>query len=271
MKNNQFLDNVLNNLLNPHEELFITGFRDIDNTIVGIPKGTLITVGGRPAMGKTTFLMSILEMALKNNKKCLYFSFAVSKETFIRKLLIQMAELNSIIIRLGNISDIEKEKLSQSMKDLKNCDFELSCEISSIEDIEEKISSYKPDYVFIDYIQLIKVNSKKGLQSEIQYIFQQLKKIATEYACHIFIASQLSRNVEYRTDKRPLLCDLRESGVIEEVSDVVLFIYREEYYQNFEEQDTNNYAEIIIPKNNCGLNGTIYLNFKKQIPKFSSI
>lgn len=270
MENNQLLENTLNKLLSPKKENILTGFNDLDSILAGINKGNLITIGGRPAMGKSSLLMSIFENVLKAEKRCLYCSLDMSEEQFLKRLFIQYAELNNTMVNIDNISDKDKELLNKTMEDLKTFEFKLNCNSLTINDIEDDITQYKPDYVFIDYIQLIKIGAKKEMQNEMKNILKHLKNIANEYGCYIFITSQLSRALEARVDKRPLLCDLREAGAIEEVSDVVMFIYRESYYRSRDEIINPETAEIIVAKNKFGPVGTVFLLFKGEILKFCS-
>jgi len=270
MENNQLLENTLNKLLSPKKENILTGFNDLDIIMSGIDKGSLITIGGRPAMGKCTLLMSIFENVLKAGKRCLYCSLDMSEEQFLKRLFIQYAELNNIMVNIDDISDKDRELLNKTMEDLKTFEFRLNCNSLTINDIEDDITQYKPDYVFIDYIQLIKIDAKKEMHKEMGNILKHLKNLANEYGCYVFITSQLSRALETRVDKRPLLCDLREAGAIEEVSDVVMFIYRESYYRSCDEIINPEAAEIIVAKNKFGNVGTIFLPFKKGIPKFHS-
>lgn len=270
MEKEKLLENTLDRLLNSEKEQFITGFEDLDLAMVGLKSGSLITVGGRPAMGKTTFLMSIFENALKKNKKCIYFSLEMSEKLFIERFLIQYAELNHVMVKSGRMTEPEKAKLKETCYGLKNFDYEIVCNWSSIsiDEIGQKIENYNPDYVFIDYFQLLKLNSKKDIQTEIKNMLSQIKRIANKNDCYVFIASQLSRAPESRIDKRPLLSDLRGSSSLEELSDVVMFVYRDDYYHSYgSDYPETNRVEIIIPKNNSGQVGTVILDFKKEIPK----
>lgn len=270
MNNNQLLENTLERLLTPKKEKFITGFEDLDLTLMGLEPGSIITVGGRPAMGKTTLLMSIFENVLKQNKKCMYFSLDMSEKHFLERFFIQYAELSYVTVKSGAVTDDEKSKLKTVCNNLKNLDYKIVCDWSSISinEISEKIESYNPDYVFIDYFQLLELNSKKDIQTEIKNMLSHIKSISNKNDCYVFIASQLSRAPESRIDKRPLLSDLRGSSSLEELSDVVMFVYRDDYYHSYEsDYPESNRVEIIIPKNNSGQVGTIILDFKKEIPK----
>lgn len=247
----------------------ITGFRDLDCILSGIEKGNLITIGARPAMGKTSLMTSILYNLLKSNKKCLLFSLEITLSQYIKRLIAQVGEID--------IYDILNNKRINEIKnalDIISC-FNLSIfdDTYKIDEIREKIEIEKPDYVFIDYLQLL--DTAKNLQQhseEITNIMIELKKIAKENKCIIFILSQLSRAVERRCNRRPILSDFIECSDIENISDVVMFIYREKYYKSYDSEDeyalNKDEAEIIIAKNKMGAIGTIKLLFKSSIAKF---
>ena len=272
MLDKNLLQDVWEDLENQNKTFFKTGFEDLD-CILGIQekKGALITIGARPAMGKTTFMLSIMENILSNNKRCLYFSLEMSKEQVITRLLFQIAEISFIKSKMNNMDEKDWEKLSDAMNNLLMWDLKLD-DNSGIktEEIETAIKEQQPDVVFIDYLQLMDGKRKQDRCTQIEEIIKDLKRIAKENGVVIIIASQLSRAVENRCDKRPMLSDLRDSGSIENLSDVVIFLYRDEYY-NFREDDDihpKGEAEVIIAKNKFGACGYIYLTFKSNIPKF---
>lgn len=272
MLDKKLLQDVWGDLENQNKTFFKTGFEDLD-CILGIQeqKGALITVGARPAMGKTTFLLSIMENILLKNKRCLYFSLEMSKEQLITRLLFHIAEISFIKSKMNNMDEKDWEKLSEAMNNLLMWDLKID-DNSGIktEEIETAIKEQQPDVVFIDYLQLMEGKRKQDRCVQIEEIIKDLKRIAKENGVVIIIASQLSRAVENRCDKRPMLSDLRDSGSIENLSDVVIFLYRDEYY-NFREDDAirpKGETEVIIAKNKFGACGYIYLTFKSNIPKF---
>ena len=272
MLDKKLLQDVWEDLENQNKRFFKTGFEDLD-CILGIQekKGALITIGARPAMGKTTFMLSIMENILLKNKRCLYFSLEISKEQVITRLLFQIAEISFIKSKMNNMDEKDWEKLSDAMNNLLMWDLKIDDNSGiKIEEIETAIKEQQPDVVFIDYLQLMDGKRKQDRCIQIEEIIKDLKRIAKENGVVIIIASQLSRAVENRYDKRPLLSDLRDSGSIENLSDVVIFLYRDEYY-NFRENDElhpKGEAEVIIAKNKFGACGYIYLTFKSNIPKF---
>ena len=239
MLDKKLLQDVWEDLENQNKIFFKTGFEDLD-CILGIQekKGALITIGARPAMGKTTFMLSIMENILSNNKRCLYFSLDASKEQVITRLLFQIAEISFIKSKINAMNEKDWEKLSAAMNNLLMWDLKLDDNsILKTEEIEMAIKEQQPDVVFIDYLQLMEGKRKQDRCIQIEEIIKDLKRIAKENGVVIIIASQLSRAVENRCDKRPLLSDLRDSGAIESISDVVIFLYRHEYYHFFEDDD----------------------------------
>ena len=253
------------------EPFELTGFVDIDEMIRNF-EGGIVTIAGRPAMGKSSFLYSIIENLIKKNKKILHFSLGASKEQAVQRMLCINAEIDSQRIRSGNMMSSDWEKLADSMTRMSEWELYIDDNaMASTEDIENAIKKHKPDFVCIDNLQLINVKSKKDRNFQIEDIMKALNKIAKENGVIIFLLSQLSRAPELRMDKRPQLSDLRGSSSIEVLSDVVMFIYREDYYSICTEDTELNKgeAEIIVAKNNFGTVGTAYLNFKFNICKFS--
>lgn len=273
MLDEKLLADVWEDLENQNKTFFETGFEDLD-CVLGIQekKGAVITIGARPAMGKTTFMLSIMENILLKNKKCIYFSLEMSKEQLVKRILFQRAEVSFLKSKLNNLVAKDWQKLAQAMENLSKWDLKID-DNSGIktEEIELAIKELQPDVVFIDYFQLMEGSRKKDRFVQIEDIMKNLKRIAKENGVVIIIASQLSRAVENRYDKRPLLSDLRESGAIENISDVVIFLYRDEYYNSREEYDEfrpRGETEVIVAKNKFGACGAIHLTFKSNIPKF---
>lgn len=273
MLDEKLLQDVWDDLENQNKTLFETGFEDLDS-VLGIQekKGAVITIGARPAMGKTTFMLSVMENILLKNKKCIYFSLEMSKEQLVKRILFQRAEVSFIKSKLNNYVAKDWEKLADAMNNLSKWDFFVEDNTDTkTEEIELTIKELKPDVVFIDYFQLLGGKPKQDRLTQIEENMKALKQIAKEYGVVIFIASQLSRAVESRCDKRPLLSDLRESGAIENISDVVIFLYRPEYYNFMEDDDElrkKGEAEVIVAKNKFGTCGIIHATFRANIPKF---
>ena len=272
----EVLEKVCENIFEEKPLVLQTGFRDLDTILSGVENSSLITIGARPAMGKTSFATNIMLNLLEQNKKCLFFSLEMSEEQAIKRLLGQIGEVDSMLLR--NLDGILRrkqsvEKIAEALNKISKYDLTIIDDVHNADEIKEQIEQIKPEFVFIDYLQLIDVPSKKPRSESFEKVMRDLKKIAKDNNCIIFMTSQLSRAIESRCDKRPLLSDLRESGAIENISDVVMFIYREDYYTNpdYDEEDyarVKGEAEIIVAKNRGGCVGTIRLLFRASIMKF---
>lgn len=273
MSNKEMLEKVYDRIINKSRNFVKTGFYDLDTFLAGVNDSAFITIGSRPSMGKTAFAMSLMENFIKNGKKCLFFSFEMSEEQFIQRLLIQYSETNALRVGYTNSTEADEINLKTAIDELSGLDYLVKDITSNIEEIEAQIEEYKPDYVFIDYLQLIPTPKKLQRVDAINEIMEKLKIIAQKKDAVIFVLSQLSRAVEARKCRIPLLSDLRESGGIEEVSDVVIFIYREEYYsmgdmEDIETLESKGKADIIVAKNKYGSIGSMGLLFNSAIPKF---
>ena len=253
--------------------LFKTGFDDLDE-IINIPQdtGAVITIAGRPAMGKSSMMLSIMENILSIGKKCLFLSLEFNSERIIQRLLSMGTEISSVKILSGNLTPDDLSKIEKQIDVLMNWDLVIDDTTGiTTDEIEKKISKVKPDVVFIDYLQLIHSEKKQDRNFQIESILGDLKRISKENNILIFMSSQLSRGLESRLDKRPLLSDLRDSSSIETLSDVVIFIYRPEYYKKeVEDIYLKGESEIIIAKNHFGPCATVIMCFKPQFMKFYS-
>lgn len=276
MIKNEVLEKVYESIFEEKPPVLQTGFRDLDTILSGVENSSLITIGARPAMGKTSFATNIMLNLLEQNKKCLFFSLEMSEEQAIKRLLGQIGEVDSMLLR--NPDGILRrkqsvEKIAEALNKISKYDLTIIDDAHDTDGIKEQIEQIKPEFVFIDYLQLIDVPSKKPRSESFEKVMRDLKKIAKDNNCIIFMTSQLSRALESRIDKRPLLSDLRESGAIENISDVVMFIYREDYYTNpdYNEEDyarVKGQVEIIVAKNRGGCVDTIRLLFRSSIMKF---
>ena len=252
---------------------FQTGFFDLDDLLSLREKGVLITIGARPAMGKTSFMYNIMQNVAKQGKKCLLFSLEMSKELVTHRLLASVAEVDNLRLRSGNMQASDWEKLADAMNTLIDEPIFLEDKPAlMVEEMEEKIKELKPEVVFIDYLQLVETSGKRDRCGQIDHIMKELKRISDENEIIIFISSQLSRALEQRIDKHPMLSDLRDSGSVENISDIVIFIYRSEYYNNNSDDEyavwRRGEAEIIVAKNRFGSVGTVLLKFASHITKF---
>ena len=267
MIDKEILEKTFKQITEEKTDMLITGFRDLDAVLSEVEKGVLITIGGRPAIGKTAFMTSILYNFLKQDKKCLLFSLEMSISQYLKMLIAQISEIGLFSLNNPNVlDDKNKEEIKTALDIISSCDLSIFDDTYKIEEILSRIETEKPEYVFIDYLQLIDIPRKKQRSEAIANIILDLKKIAKQNNCIVFINSQLSRALESRCDKRPILSDLKESGDIENISDVVMFIYRDEYYNA--DALNKGKAEIIIAKNKMGTVCTIELLFRSPIAKF---
>ena len=224
-------------------------------------------------MGKTAFMTSILYNLLKSDKKCIVFSLEMSINQYLKRLIAQVGEID--LFSLNNnelLNDRKNEEIKTALDIISSFDLTVFDDKYKIDEIRNKIETEKPEYVFIDYLQLLETPRKKQRSEAITNIMLDLKQTAKENNCIIFISSQLSRALETRYDKRPMLSDLRESGDIENISDVVLLIYRNEYYKCYADDEdyalNKGKAEIIVAKNKMGAIAVIELLFRSPIAKF---
>ena len=268
MKDKELMESVEKSLFEEDVEFIKTGFTDLDYILKSAEKPSLITIGGRPSMGKTSFLTTVLINLLKQKKKCLFFTLDLSSQQLILRIISQLTEINCYYLKTDKEQNLQNaDKIYKAIGEIGEFDLKINDEHLDMGSIKENIEKIKPDFVFIDYLQLIAIKSKKTRTEALEGVLNEFKRIAKSNNCTIFMTSSLSRALENRCDKRPMLADLRESGGIENISDVVLFIYRDEYY-DFSNPEFKNKAEIIVAKNKFGPTGVINLIFKKEIMKF---
>lgn len=248
-----------------------TGFRDLDSMTNGLQPSDLIVIGARPSMGKTSFALNIAQnISIRQNIPVAIFSLEYSKEYIIQKIMCTEAEIDTYKVKTGNLQTNDWKKLSSAMNDIANSPIyidDTSC--STIADISEKCrhlvkKEKNLGLVVIDYLQLIEGNKNDDRITQIAEITNGLKNLAKELNVPVIVLSQLSRAIETRKDKRPTLSDFRESKTIAQTADVVMFIYRDEYYGMGKE----GIAQIIIAKNKYGEIGTFELEFQGNIQKF---
>ena len=255
-----------------------TGFIDLDYNTAGFQPSDLILIAARPAMGKTAFVLNIAEYMAFHDDKCVaMFSLEMSKEQFVNRLLSMESHVDSQHIRTGNLSDLEWENLIESAGVVGASKLIIDDTPSiSIQELRSKCRKYKMEYdlqvIIIDYLQLMTGGtgrSSESRQQEISEISRSLKALARELNVPVIALSQLSRAVEQRPDHRPMLSDLRESGAIEQDADVVMFIYRDDYYNK--DTEKKGIAEIIIAKQRHGPIGTVELLWLPQFTKFANL
>lgn len=251
-----------------------TGFSELNRMTGGLQKSDLIILGARPSMGKTAFVLNILANLARKNIPVAIFSLEMSAEQLTNRLFSLYGLINSNSIRLGKLdgNDLERLTLTASILSEKPLyiDDTAGLNISELRNKARKLKREKDiQLLAIDYLQLMQGTSKKDRQQEISEISRQLKLLARELNITIIALSQLSRAVEARQDKRPMLSDIRESGAIEQDADIVMFLYRDEYYN----ADTKNkgLTELIIAKHRNGAIGKINLKFSKQFCLFENL
>ena len=250
-----------------------TGFIDLDRKINGLQKTDLILIAARPAMGKTAFSLNIAQnAAMKGNASVAIFNLEMSKEQLIQRMISSTSHVELNKLKNGNIEDDEWPKITTGMGILQNTKIYIddSPGITAVE-LRSKCRRLKVekglDLVLIDYLQLMEGDGRtESRQQEISKISRSLKILAKELECPVIALSQLSRAVEQRSDHRPMLSDLRESGAIEQDADLVMFLYRDDYYNP--DSDQKNITEVIIAKHRHGEIGTIPLTWFGQYQLF---
>lgn len=255
-----------------------TGFYDLDARTAGLQKSDLILIAARPAMGKTAFVLNIAEnVAMKNKIPTVIFSLEMSSVQLAKRLVSMNSKVDSQHMRVGNLSDEEWVKLTESSITLGESSLFIDDTGSiSIAQLRSNCRKLKLEHnlglVIIDYLQLMSGSGgrkNESRQQEISEISRSLKSLAREIDCPIIALSQLSRAVESREDKRPMLSDLRESGAIEQDADVVMFIYRDDYYN--EDSEEKGVSEIIIGKQRNGPTCTVKLKWLAEFTKFANL
>lgn len=273
-----------------------TGFKALDEITTGLHDDELIILAARPAVGKTAFVLNVAQnVGTKTPKTVAMFSLEMGAESLVNRMLCAEGNINSQHLRTGQLTPDEWQSLVVAMGSLSNASIYIDdtpgMRVAQIRSECLKLQKEKEHtdnplgLVVIDYLQLIE-GSGENRQQEVSAISRQLKKLAKELHCPVIALSQLSRGVEQRQDKRPVLSDIRESGSIEQDADIVAFLYREDYYRDGEDSDDSDDngggqgggdepdvgpVEVIIEKNRSGARGTVKLLFVKSYNKFSSL
>lgn len=255
-----------------------TGFIDLDYKTAGLHNSDLILIAARPAMGKSAFALNIAtNAALKAKVPAVLFSLEMSKEQMVNRILCSEAMVDSNKVRTGKIDDDDWIKLADTMGDLSEAPIYIDDTPGiSINEIRAKCRKLKLEknigLVVIDYLQLVQGSSKRAQGSreqEISEISRSLKILAKEINVPVIALSQLSRAPEQRPDHRPMLSDLRESGAIEQDADIVMFLYRDDYYN--EDSEDKGLAEVIVAKHRAGSTGTVKLVWLGNYTKFANM
>ncbi len=279
----EVVDNVLRNIRKASKQQgnitgVPTGFLDLDDMLTGLHGSELILIAARPAMGKTAFVLNIAEyVILKTDVPVAIFNFEMNKEQLVQRMIAMESQVNSQNIRTGNLQDDQWMKLYESSNIIGSTKLFIEDQSNvTIGDIRNKCRKLKQRHnvglIIIDYLQLMSGNGRSdSRQQEVSEISRGLKVLAKELDVPIIALSQLSRAVEARTDHRPMLSDLRESGSIEQDADVVMFIYREDKYRDDLPEEDKNKAEIIIAKQRNGATGTVMLGWQGEYTKFVNL
>ncbi len=261
-----------------------TGFNELDTTLNGLNKSDLIILAARPAMGKTALALNIAQnIAIKEKVPVCIFSLEMSASQLVMRMLCSHAEVDAQRLKTGNMLQKDLDKLAMAMNDFSQAQIYIDdsggCTLTDIRTKCRRLKSQQKDLglIVIDYLQLIEGSGKDDRLQQISAISRGLKILAKELNVPVIALSQLSRAVEGRNDKRPMLSDLRESGSIEQDADIVMFIYRADYYAKEDSEEEENIkanskgmSEIIIAKHRNGPVGTVNLLFQSNITKFKN-
>ena len=255
-----------------------TGFIDLDYKTSGLQPSDFILIAARPSMGKTAFVLNLVDhIAVKKGLPCMVFSLEMSKEQLVNRMLAMESNVDSQKLRTGTLSDSDWDAVVEGIGVIGNSKLIIDDTPGiSIMELRSRCRKMKLEYglnvVIIDYLQLMSGSGKGGgdnRQQEISEISRSLKALARELSAPVIALSQLSRACETRQDHRPMLSDLRESGAIEQDADVVMFLYRDDYYNK--DTDMPNIAEVIIAKQRNGPIGTIQLMWRPELTKFANL
>lgn len=264
-----------------------SGFSELDKMTTGFHDDELIILAARPGVGKTAFALNVAQfVGLKTDKTVAMFSLEMGAEQLVQRMLASEGLIDSQHLRTGQLTDEEWRKLVVAAGSLDNTSIYIDdtpgIKMSEIRAKARRLAKEKENLglIVIDYLQLIEGPRSESRQKEVSAISRQLKKLAKELHIPVIALSQLSRSVEQRQDKRPVLSDIRESGSIEQDADIVAFLYRDDYYRDERDEDDegeveaeedNGEVEVIIEKNRSGTRGTVKLMFSKPYNRFSNL
>ncbi|MGB0965118.1 MAG: replicative DNA helicase [Litorivicinus sp.] len=284
------IDGVLKGALAKIEELFktdgkitgiSTGFKDLDDKTAGLQKSDLVIVAGRPSMGKTTFAMNLVESAFMNEEPAIVFSMEMPSEAIVMRLLASLGRIDSGRMRTGDLEPQDWDRLSTAVRLMQGKPLYID-DTPALTPTDMRARARRVDrqcrqkygkgvsLVMVDYLQLMRVaGGGENRTNEISEISRSLKALAKELNCPVVALSQLNRSLEQRPNKRPVMSDLRESGAIEQDADIIMFIYRDEVYN--EDSEDKGVAEIIIGKQRQGSIGTVRLAFIGKYTRFDDL
>jgi replicative DNA helicase len=262
-----------------------TGYVDLDKMTSGFQRGDLVIIAGRPSMGKTAFALNLVEYATSltdKNISAVVFSLEMSKEQMVQRLLCSVARVDAGRLRTGNLGDSDWPKLTTAAGQLSDANIFIDdTPAISVLELRSKARRLKAEHglglIVVDYLQLMRGSNTENRQQEISEISRSLKALAKELELPVLALSQLNRSLESRTDKRPMMADLRESGAIEQDADIIMFVYRDTVYcedcksreKNCEKNHDKD-AEIIIGKQRNGPIGTVHLTFRGEFTRFEN-
>lgn len=262
-----------------------TGYTDLDKMTAGMQPSDLIILAGRPSMGKTAFALNLVEYATTNAEKpapAVIFSLEMSKEQLVQRLLCSLARVDAGRMRTGNLGESDWPKLTMAAGQLNETDLYIDdTPAISVLELRSKCRRLAAEHglglIVVDYLQLMRGSNPESRQQEISDISRSLKALAKELSVPVVALSQLNRSLESRTDKRPMMSDLRESGAIEQDADVIMFVYRDAVYcddcksrERTCEKGHDKDAEIIIGKQRNGPIGTVHLTFRGEFTRFEN-
>lgn len=260
-----------------------SGYRALDLMTAGLHEDELIILAARPGVGKTAFALNVAQnIGTATDENIAIFSLEMGATQLVNRMLCAEGTINANNLRTGQLTEEEFEKLFVAMGSLSKANIFIDdtpgIRVSEIRAKARRLMQERGGIglIIIDYLQLIEGSGRESRQQEVSEISRQLKKLAMELNVPVIALSQLSRGVEQRQDKRPILSDLRESGSLEQDADIVAFLYREDYYRSEEgeeedEQEEDNVVEVLIEKNRSGARGAVKLLFIKEYNKFSSL
>jgi replicative DNA helicase len=256
-----------------------SGFHDLDRMTNGFKASELIVIAGRPAMGKTSFVLNLaLHAAVEQKCQVAIFSLEMSKEQLVERMLCEQARIDAQRLHRGLLSEPEYDRLAQALGPLGDAPIFID-DTPLLDDLTLRLKARQAraregiELIIIDYLQLMHGRTRgedSNRVQEVSHISRSLKAIARELRVPVIAISQLSRAPEGRPDKRPILSDLRESGSIEQDSDLVMFLYRDDYY-NREKSEKPGIAEVILAKHRNGPTGTVELVFRKELTRFENL
>jgi replicative DNA helicase len=253
-----------------------TGFRDLDKLTSGLQPSDLILIAARPSMGKTAFTLNIAQnVGVRQHKTVAFFSLEMSKEQLVQRLLCQISHIDSQKLRTGQLNtDKDWAQLTDACDKLYQAPIYIDDTPGiSVSEMRSKARRLKSehglDLIIVDYLQLMQGRNSESRQQEISEISRSLKALARELKVPLIALSQLSRSVESRQDKRPMLSDLRESGALEQDADIVAFLYREDYYDK--ETENQHITEVIVAKHRNGPTDTVKLYFRGEYTLFLNL